>query len=63
MFDNDVVGISKNLIPLKRGELEITDINRIYLQKEQLDVVQIRRGVAWLDTGTPKAMLQASNFF
>lgn len=63
VYDNQVVNISKNLTPSKRGELEITDVNKVYLSNQQLDVVQIGRGVAWLDTGTPEAMLQASNFF
>lgn len=63
VFDNSVINISKNLNPSKRGELEITDVNKTYLRNNQLDVVQIGRGVAWLDTGTPEALLQASNFF
>lgn len=63
VYDNKVVEISKNLTPSKRGELEITDVNKAYLNKNKLDVVQIGRGVAWLDTGTPEALLQASNFF
>lgn len=63
VFDNQVVQISKNLKPSHRGELEITDVNKVYLENNQLDVVKIGRGVAWLDTGTPEALLQASNFF
>ena len=63
VYDNSVVEISKNLAPSHRGELEITDVNKKYLEQNLLDVVQIGRGVAWLDTGTPEALLQASNFF
>jgi len=63
IFDNQVVDITKELAPSDRGELEITDVNRTYLEHKKLKVVQIGRGVAWLDTGTPEALLQASNFF
>ena len=63
IYDNNVVEISKNLDPSPRGELEITDVNKVYMGKEQLQVQQIGRGVAWLDTGTPEALLAASNFF
>ena len=63
IFDNKVVGISKNLKPSARGELEITDVNKQYLEIDELYVERIGRGVAWLDTVTPEALLQASNFF
>ncbi len=63
IYNNEVVKISKNLKPSGRGELEITDVNKVYLGKNELNVIRIGRGVAWLDTGTPEALLQASNFF
>lgn len=63
IYNNDVISISKNLKPSSRGELEITDVNREYLSRKQLKVEKIGRGIAWLDTGTPEALLQASNFF
>jgi glucose-1-phosphate thymidylyltransferase len=63
VFDNDVIEIAKNLKPSERGELEITDVNKTYLEKGKLKVEKIGRGVAWLDTGTPEALLQAANFF
>ncbi|MGB5530027.1 MAG: glucose-1-phosphate thymidylyltransferase RfbA [Ignavibacteriaceae bacterium] len=63
VFDNRVIEISKNLKPSKRGELEITDGIRAYLDLGELRVEKIGRGVAWLDTGTPEALLAASNFF
>lgn len=63
VYDNDVVDISKNLKPSGRGELEITDVNKEYLKRGSLRVEKIDRGVAWLDTGTPHALLQASHFF
>jgi glucose-1-phosphate thymidylyltransferase len=63
IYNNDVVRIAKELTPSARGELEITDVNRKYLEQGRLQVVKIGRGIAWLDTGTPAALLQASTFF
>lgn len=61
-YDNSVVEKAKNLAPSPRGELEITDLNRLYLEEESLKVELFGRGMAWLDTGTHASMLQASNF-
>ena len=60
-YDNDVVRIAQRLRPSKRGELEITDVNKCYLEAGRLNVELLGRGVAWLDTGTHQSLLQASN--
>jgi glucose-1-phosphate thymidylyltransferase len=61
-YDNSVVDIAAKLKPSPRGELEITDINRIYLEQGRLNAVPMGRGYAWLDTGTPGSMLEAGNY-
>lgn len=61
-YDNKVVEYAKNLKPSPRGELEITDLNRVYLEAGTLNVTTFGRGFAWLDTGTAESMLQAANF-
>jgi len=61
-YDNDVVKYAKQLKPSARGELEITDLNKLYLQEGKLKVARLGRGFAWLDTGTHESVLQAANF-
>ncbi len=61
-YDNEVVKIAHEIKPSPRGEIEITDVNRVYLEKGMLNVTLMGRGMAWLDTGSPRGMLKASEF-
>ncbi|MCT2587645.1 glucose-1-phosphate thymidylyltransferase RfbA [Actinophytocola gossypii] len=62
LYDNDVVDIAKNISPSARGELEITDVNRVYLERGKAKLVELGRGFAWLDTGTHDSLLQAGQY-
>lgn len=62
LYDSEVVSIARSLTPSARGELEITDVNKAYLERGKLRVVKLGRGIAWLDTGTHDSLLDASNF-
>jgi glucose-1-phosphate thymidylyltransferase len=62
LYDSTAVERAKSLKPSERGELEITDLNRLYMEDELLDVQKMNRGLVWFDTGTPESMLEASNF-
>lgn len=61
-YDNNVIEIAKNLQPSKRGEFEITDVNKVYLQNQKLGVIKFKRGFAWLDAGTPDSLLDSAQF-
>jgi glucose-1-phosphate thymidylyltransferase len=62
IYDNSVLDIAREIRPSSRGELEITDVNRTYLERGELKVIELGRGIAWLDTGTCQALLEASEF-
>jgi glucose-1-phosphate thymidylyltransferase len=61
-YDNQVLDIARSLAPSSRGEYEITDVNKVYLERKELRVVRLGRGTAWFDTGTHKSLLEASSF-
>jgi glucose-1-phosphate thymidylyltransferase len=62
LYDRDVVVLARGLKPSARGELEITDLNRVYLERGKLRAERLGRGIAWLDTGTHESLLEAANF-
>lgn len=62
IYDNDVIKITKKIKPSARGELEITDVNKVYLAKKKLGVIKLKRGFAWLDAGTPDSLLDSAQF-
>lgn len=62
IYDNKVVEIAKNLKPSDRGELEITDVNKVYLDQKKLGIIKLGRGFAWLDAGTPDSLLDSAKF-
>ena len=61
-YDNSVIEIAKSIEPSARGEYEITDVNKVYLERGNLKVVEIRRGTAWLDAGTFSSLMESSQF-
>ena len=62
MYDNSVIDVAKNITPSSRGELEISDVNKIYLQKNKISVEMFGRGMTWLDTGTADSLMEAGEF-
>jgi glucose-1-phosphate thymidylyltransferase len=61
-YDGDAPNVARSIRRSPRGELEITDLNRVYLERDQIELIQLGRGIAWLDTGSPEALLQAGQF-